>query len=791
MKPTLNLLSSLLITAFSLHAADPVPLGKGSYAPEPPGANAALQEFMKGRDRLDPSLPPGTPVPSNDIFAFALWSNDKDQNAYGRTYLMPLAVSVGADGIGIANPNQRDHPLNGVKPLMISVIDPANPSAPVSIPVNSHKALRIGDWSMTYRFRVADDKYFDLTIARGMPIAWVEAKGLELQIASTTAKPLAGINGALIDSEGTSFAAYSGDNGKLVTDAAGVKLTGTGGASVLALAALPSGQDAAAWRPAALSIPRGTDFSWVYDREKGRIVTTWKIATEPLGKEAGEPIQGWLPHQWRNAMDTSVKFLPGEYLCPRGKIKLARGTQFTLSWPVTGVLPTMPAPDGKETPPFNKERMEQMLSTYVADNTGAKLKYGDDTYFGAKDVERYAQTAALAAQLDSPSRKALAEASRAVLTDWFTWTPGEKAHYWARYEKLGAFVGFAPSFNAQEFRDTHFHCGYFTYSAAIQCSFDPTFAADFGGVATLIAKQYANWDKKDTRFPFLRTFDPWAGHSYASAKGNAGGDSANQESSSEAMNAWAGVALLGAALHDDGMRDCGLMGYAIELEAIKEYWNDYYGWLAEQKNPGGRAEAGNWPPGYKNSIASIISEGGNGFATFFSGSPYHIYGIQWLPLSPALQYLSWDPAFAKFQWETMRALQASKPKTPGFDIEELNEKDLLNWSNVMIGYLIFADPDGISKRWEAMALENKPATQEKTAPITYYLMHAYQSAGLLDASAWADQPTASVMKKADGTRNIVAWNPGATPMTVTARDAHGVLGTATVPPGAMVRTAIK
>jgi hypothetical protein len=160
-------------------------------------------------------------------------------------------------------------------------------------------------------------------------------------------------------------------------------------------------------------------------------------------------------------------------------------------------------------------------------------------------------------------------------------------------------------------------------------------------------------------------------------------------------------------------------------------------------------------------------------------------------MSPALQYLGWDPAFAKYQWESLRALQATKSKTPGFDIETLGSKELLSWSNVFIGYMTFYDPVGISKRWEAMATAGDPATKEKTAAINYYLMHAYQSAGTLDISAWADQPTASVMRRADGKRNIVAWNPGKKPMVVTARDAGGVLGTATVPPGVMVRATIK
>jgi len=38
---------------------------------------------------------------------------------------------------------------------------------------------------------------------------------------------------------------------------------------------------------------------------------------------------------------------------------------------------------------------------------------------------------------------------------------------------------------------------------------------------------------------------------------------------------------------------------------------------------------------------------------------------------------------------------------------------------------------------------------------------------------------------------MVAWNPGGKPLIVTARDATGVIGNATVPPGGLVRVALK
>ncbi len=39
---------------------------------------------------------------------------------------------------------------------------------------------------------------------------------------------------------------------------------------------------------------------------------------------------------------------------------------------------------------------------------------------------------------------------------------------------------------------------------------------------------------------------------------------------------------------------------------------------------------------------------GQAFATYFSGDPGWIYGIQWLPVSPLLEYLTFDTEFARW-----------------------------------------------------------------------------------------------------------------------------------------------
>ncbi|MFH1497876.1 MAG: discoidin domain-containing protein, partial [Verrucomicrobiota bacterium] len=186
------------------------------------------------------------------------------------------------------------------------------------------------------------------------------------------------------------------------------------------------------------------------------------------------------------------------------------------------------------------------------------------------------------------------------------------------------------SYGSHEFVDHHFHYGYFTRSAGLLAFEDPDFAADFGPMATLVAKQYANWDRADLNFPFMRTFDLWGGHSYAGGFSSPGGN--NQESSSEAIQSWAGLFMLGSALNNDAMRDAGAMGYVMERAAVREYWLDVHGDIL--------------PEAYGHSSTGILFDSGQAYATYFSGDPAWMYGIQWLPAATHLGYLGWDRAFS-------------------------------------------------------------------------------------------------------------------------------------------------
>ena len=89
-------------------------------------------------------------------------------------------------------------------------------------------------------------------------------------------------------------------------------------------------------------------------------------------------------------------------------------------------------------------------------------------------------------------------------------------------------------------------------------------------------------------FPYIRCFDKYAGHSWASGDANFA-DGNNQESSSESLNAWYGMMLWGEATGDKTVRDTGLSLFNTERTAVEEYWFDVSDTNFPKEFPAGRA----------------------------------------------------------------------------------------------------------------------------------------------------------------------------------------------------------
>lgn len=620
------------------------------------------------------------------------------------------------------------------------------------------RALRWGDWTLTFRMAQSPLQAMDVTVGRGLPYVWFEFKGVSPRITvdenatffDRAGKPLrfpanADIFG--IEQDGALFGVYLTPGSQVEQKGAVLAITPGRGPAVAVITALPDKTSVDPFRASAFTVPRDSRVEWNYEPTRAQVRTRWTLQTERLGGGTATGLwQGWLPHHVRRTQN-NLKLNGPAYTTPRGPLRTAFGTSFDLTFPFHGFAPWLPAPTDAG---FDRARMASYIEKF-----SERTKYGGDTYWGGKDLELAAKYITMAHELNLPAESKITDYLRGALTDWFTYTPGEPEHFFAAYPNWHALVGFNESYWSYQFTDQHFHYGYFTLASGMLGAVDPAFRDGYGEMARRVAREYANWDRDSADFPFLRTFDLWAGHSYAGGLSSPGGN--NQESSSEAIQSWAGLFLLGQTLDDQAMTAAGAMGYSLESQAIAEYWFNRYG--------------GNFSSNYSHSVASMVFNGGQAYATYFSGDPAWIHGIQWLPIAPHLDYLVEDPAWGRE--ELHRTLRERKAKENDDSLHSMGPA----LGNVVLGYAAIADPAWAIAQMDTLWKANDPvAHNDDVAGISYYLAHAMSGLGARRRDRYTVPPTGAVYERANHEITAVVWNPRPYPRMTRVFGPEGEIG---------------
>ncbi|OPZ84526.1 MAG: Xyloglucanase Xgh74A precursor [Firmicutes bacterium ADurb.Bin419] len=373
---------------------------------------------------------------------------------------------------------------------------------------------------------------------------------------------------------------------------------------------------------------------------------------------------------------------------------------------------------------------------------------GFDTYWTGKTLNELSQVLPIAEQVgDTVAAQKIIAAIKSKLEDFFKaqqsettfYDSNEKNNLFYYNSNWGTLIGYDASYGTQnELNDHHFHYGYFIYAASQIAIRDKEWAEEnnWGAMVRLLIKDIANYNKKDTRFPFLRNFDPYAGHSWASGHGKFF-DGNNQESSSEAINAWAGIIQWGEAIGDSTLRDLGIYLYTTEVQAINNYWFDIYGDTRD--------------PGYVNVDTSMIWGGKSVHTTWWTNDPIQVHGINMLPITGASLYLGTDPKYVKKNYDSIWD-EWSKWLTirPG---DQNGDPKL--WQDILCSYYALYDPEEAISKWDKNAL---PESGESKAH-TYHWMLSLKTAGLPDFTVTADTPLYSVFKnKSNNKKTYVVYN---------------------------------
>jgi len=654
-------------------------------------------------------------------------------------------------------------------------------------------AAKVYDWSdlgFTLRSEDTNGNMMDATIVHGVPFVYVEMNGLYPILVPGGTASVYDVNGQQITTFPASVDAFTieYDNrvygihaplGSKVNQSKGgdFQLETPSGKRYVVVSVLPNRSFLGVYDQYARNKPGNIRYVPEYKVEEGKIVTTFNMDTRNLetGATNQPTLMSFLPHHYRTTTK-NFDFINGaDYQMFIGLMHTGAGSSFALSYDFGGMPPYLPEP--LDMPQERKDMLNSLLTWYSTQSAG----FDGNTY--AKGLGEKSTGMLMAKMMDNPGFDVFKNNLKNQLANWLTFEDAErtqKSYYFARYPNYGALIGSPPGYGSQGFNDLHFHIGYFTVGAARLMMVDPEFKKDYADMVKLITKTYANWehyqgadDGTADYEPFLRTFDPYFGHSFAGGTGDGGGN--NQESTSEAINSWFGMYMLGVELNDKAIIDCGATGYMLENLAAGEYWLDLYN--------------ENLPSTYGHKYVGILRTDGLAWATYFDGDPAWVLGIQACPADFYYRDFGIQPDKMNSIMETMMTertaanatgypgnadpyenIKSMGPYLGGYELNILNYVDPVRAAQWLDDYC--NDPT-VGQQWR---------THLNTA-TNYYLSNAMITYGKPAEGYHTSIPSGAVYENEKGELTYLLYNPTNSSVDVKIYKDGVVIGTVTVGAG--------
>jgi endoglucanase Acf2 len=753
-------LATVLVTgALASALAQPVQQGAGTYHLSP-----------KTGDKAPPAAPYRTDdmlklaAPTNQWYSTIIF-NPKPEALFAH----PLTVKTTPAGLEVALPSKQVVPTEFRETEIHYPHRDALVISPVAFEPGPAKLARASDWAVDIAMDRGADQ-MQVTVAHGSPYAHITLSRGDVRIKLPSAGERfandADARVLALRIGGKSYALF-GPTGARWEQVSLTEWVGRlpAGAGYLSVAALPDDglENLRLLTRHAYAFLQDTRVEWRVDPATSKVETTFTAKTRVMEGADNGPLLGLYPHQWFNNASVAEKLGPA-YDSIRGKIRLLAASQFKIERSYTGVLPYWPGikegPGAAEVSDLLKtdfrKRRELIPGRENKDN------WRTSAYWQGKGLTRATQLAAVAEQQgDNDMRDQLLTLTRERMEWWF----GGAGRSYFHYNKgLGTMVTYPDEFfAAEEMNDHHFHYGYWIRAAAELTMRDPAWGAKdkWGGMVDMLVADIANAKRGGTDFPFLRPFDPYSGFSMASGVGLY--DFGNgQESTSEAINAWASLILWGEVTGNRELRDLGIYLYTTEIDAVSHYWFDIHKLV--------------FPPEYKNIEASWVFGGRYAHKTWWTDEPRQTKGINLLPVTTFSTYLGIDPAYVK------RNVAILKPETDNYNAigkfpPNPPPKDV--WQDIFAKYLALADPAAALAQWDKFGSVEAGDTRTHTL----HWMQSLQNMGTPDFTVTADTTLYSVFKRPDGRKTYLAYNAGKAPINVKFSDGKSL----TVAPGTLGR----
>ncbi|WP_158855182.1 glycosyl hydrolase [Halorhabdus sp. CUG00001] len=653
-----------------------------------------------------------------------------------------------------------------------------------------------GDWHVQTRLGATANMWVDVTQARGSPFLFAECVGgpAELTLTDAADEPAqdeqvsvfadqGNVLGVTVEGEhyDQHFGIFAPSSASWEGLGTATLTSGLGDGTSLTVAVLPEASTdlLSTFEEYAYNHVVGTTIDWEYVQtdDEGNPVsevrTTYSFETEAKPESTAEgTLTALFPHQWKYAEEP---FADVTYWSPRGEMKVKTGTSFTTAHTYQGILP-FESTDGTQ----DMAQLESYVTGLMEDNDRYEWPAPHSAYWVGKDFYRNSVVAPIAQQTgQTEAQEYFTTAVTDRLEAWLTagdtsmgTEAGQELFYYD--DALGSLFEYPTDFGSvAAITDHHFHYGYFVYGAAEAARTNPEWASEdnWGGMVNRLIRDYANWERPDhdaaldpagdpkNAFPFLRNFDVYGGHSWAGGTvGNPKGN--NQESSSEAVMAYAAMIRWGEMTGDDALRDAGIFLYTQETASVWDYWFDPEDDSLPDDWGANFDSFGTAGPDFE--YASNVWGGGYWRSLWWAASdPIEVFGINWLPIGGHSFYLGHDTTYANANWQALldardRHLDGENPET-GF----LGGFEPTAW-----GYRAMSNPSEAASLVDE-ALPVGPGGN--SSPFIYNFVHFIEGAGLVDTDVVGDVPFHQVFEDGE-TRTYVAYNADSAEITASFSD---------------------
>ncbi len=363
----------------------------------------------------------------------------------------------------------------------------------------------------------------------------------------------------------------------------------------------------------ASAVPIGGDVSAIARGDEATLSLAW----ETIGD--GEPLMMTLPHH-RDTLD-GARLRPLTMDTTKGTMQAASGSPWVLREELTRIQWGAP----RELNPAQEPALRSALKADLSQDVQAS-----DTYFGGKQLAKLGRLAVIADELgEQAAADALRDKLRDRLEPWLAEATPSRLVFdrsWGGLVSAEGITNPHAAFGQGYYNDHHFHYGYFIYAAAALAKERPKWREARREEVLHLVRDIANPSALDPHYPLTRNMDWFAGHSWAAGLFEFA-DSRNQESTSEAVNAWYAVSLWGLVTEDARLRDLGRLMLATEIRSAKRYWQITSGSDIYKE------------PFANNKVVGVLWSTKAGYETFFGNRPEFIHGIQMLPFTPISEEL--------------------------------------------------------------------------------------------------------------------------------------------------------